>query len=303
MKRWFWASASCTGTAHVRAGLPLQDAHCCRVLQAVRATSQGTTVQLDTEGFFVAVLSDGAGSASHGRQGAVLTCRHLVQAASAYFRRASEPHEAQPAQGDHAAGLPSQDECRSWVSGLRERIRRAAESRGLKTRDFACTLIMAISDGAQTLVIHVGDGAVVARDAAHHAWRVLSWPWQGEFASTTAFVTDEPEAAVRIERMDEPVESFVLFTDGMERLALNMAGKSAFEPFFAAITEPVLMHARRAQAGLGTSVTQEEAENTEASTASGRIPELSDHLHAFLDSQAVTDRTDDDKTLVVAVLA
>jgi hypothetical protein len=42
-------------------------------------------------------------------------------------------------------------------------------------------------------VIHVGDGACAVRLNNARSWLVPSWPAQGEYASTTYFVTDDPK--------------------------------------------------------------------------------------------------------------
>jgi hypothetical protein len=126
------------------------------------------------------------------------------------------------------------------------------------------------------VVIHVGDGACALRIAGESRWLVPSWPAQGEYASTTYFVTDDPQPRVGVVRTEGRVEEVAVFTDGMERLALDFAGRCAFDRFF----ESLFTAIRRAPPG--------------------RQRGLSAHLRDFLDSERVTERTDDDKTLVMA---
>ena len=250
--QWTWAAASCRGTSHVQAGTRCQDAHSVSI-------AHGDAQQL------VAVLCDGAGSAQLGGQGAALTTRCMSQQALAYFR--IHCHH------------PSDEDVLAWVENTRNKISELASSRRLTPRDFATTLILVLSNATETLVIHVGDGSVVLRDAVTQRWQALSWPAHGEYASSTNFITDAPDAVVRIERCDGPTSSIVAFTDGLERLALNFAEKIAHAPFFSGIVAPL-----------------------DASLASGRDPSLSAQLAAYLDGKAVNDRTDDDKTLMIAVL-
>jgi hypothetical protein len=125
----------------------------------------------------------------------------------------------------------------------------------------------------------VGDGSTVGRDQSSGEWRVLSWPDQGEYASVTFFLTDDPSARLRIYRPDCTIDALVAFTDGIERLALDFAARSAFQPFFKNMI-PAVEHSR----------------------TSGQDQVLSEQLRAFLDSSAVNARTDDDKTLVLAAL-
>jgi hypothetical protein len=125
----------------------------------------------------------------------------------------------------------------------------------------------------------VGDGGAVGRDQSSGEWRILSWPEQGEYASVTFFLTDDPPARLRIYRPDYAIDALVAFTDGIERLALDFGKRSAFQTFFKNMIPAV-----------------------ERSEATGRDRALSEQLPAFLDSPAVNARTDDDKTLILAAL-
>jgi hypothetical protein len=70
-----------------------------------------------------------------------------------------------------------------------------------------------------------------------------------------------------------------LFTDGIERLALNFAAIEPHTPFFASMTEPVV---KGEQVGFNVA--------------------LSRQLAAYLSSDSINERTDDDKTLILAAL-
>ena len=272
MKHWSWIAASSTGTSHLKHNLPLQDAQACAAVP-IHNDSQAHDAE-----WFVAVACDGAGSASHGRQGAIITCRTLRQAARRHLAAASSPsasslQEPRPT----ASALPSAETVRTWVDEARQRIRAAAERRGLSARDFACTLVLALSNGQETLVAHIGDGGIVARLADGGTWQALSWPDHGEYASTTRFVTDEPPAPLRTHITRQPIDALALFSDGIERMVLDMATQTPFERFFSAMAAPL-------------------------PPEPGRAHTLSRQLKAYLDSDAVNSRTDDDKTLVMAVL-
>ena len=165
----------------------------------------------------------------------------------------------------------------SWVTEARDCVAKAAAKRNLMPRDFAATMICVISDGSETLVAHIGDGAVVVRDGADQLWHVLSWPSHGEYASTTFFVTDEPAPKLVLQRRTGPISALVAFTDGLERLALDFGAGRAHAPFFQGILGPVA-----------------------ASESLGRDQSLCAALARYLNSDAVNVRTDDDKTLLVA---
>ena len=241
---WTWAAASRIGTSHIRNGTPCQDAHRC----------------FERDGVLVAIASDGAGSASHGHHGAALTCRTFATGIGAALRE---------------DGLPDDETLHAIVDNLRDRVAHVASGRGLVMRDFAATLVAVVAGEAGTLAVHVGDGAAVGRDAA--GWRSLSWPESGEFAGTTYFVTDDGGARLRISRTDERPDRVAVMTDGIERLALDLANARPHGPFFDGVTRPL-----------------------DAVSSHGRSPLVSGGLGAFLAGDAVNARTDDDKTLVLA---
>ncbi|HAO9385835.1 TPA: protein phosphatase 2C domain-containing protein, partial [Escherichia coli] len=103
-------------------------------------------------------------------------------------------------------------------------------------------------------------------------------PMVGEYANMTHFITDE-DAVSSLETFTstERAHKVAAFTDGIQRLALNMLDNSPHVPFFTPFFN-----------GLA-SATQEQLD---------LLPEL---LKQFLSSPAVNERTDDDKTLALAM--
>lgn len=244
--RWRWAAASVIGTSHLKAGTRKQDAYKARV------TENGT---------LCLAVSDGAGSASHGGEGASLVCRTLFGRLWPWF------------EANH--DLPPDDTIREWVDEVRDRIAIAADRRTLVRRDFAATLTMLLVGRHDLLVAQVGDGTVVGRRGDE--WGVLCWPENGEFASTTYFVTDDPEPRLNLFRSSEPYDGFAAFTDGIEHLALDHAARGAHPRFFAPMMRPV-----------------------DQEPGSGKLANLSNALAGYLGGSAICERTDDDKTLILA---
>ena len=177
-----------------------------------------------------------------------------------------------------SARLPSDDEIELWVDSARDLIFAVAQRRRAMPRDFAATLVFAISDGKNTVIAHVGDGCVVLRDENLQQWIAPSWPDHGEYASTTTFVTDDPAPKLRLSRFAGTTSAIVLFTDGLERLALDFVSRQPFERFFEGICRPLF-----------------------GSSNVGRNRSLSEELKRYLNSNSINARTDDDKTLVLAV--
>lgn len=246
---WTWVAASVRGTSHEKTGTRRQDAFRCS------SVGDGTTL--------VAVACDGAGSATRGGEGASLVARWLSLAAEDHLRA--------------SADLPSDDVVRDWIDSVRDLIAVAADRRGLRPRDFATTLVMVLAMPGRVLTIHIGDGAAVGRMTVDGRWVSLSWPENGEFASTTFFVTDDHDVRLRIERSANDLDRIAVMTDGIERLALDLAGGVPHGPFFQGISEPVAK-----------------------SAVAGRDVPLSRKLSEYLSSDAINARTDDDKTLIVA---
>ena len=252
MGRWTWACASQIGTSHIRSGRRLQDAHSC------------FTCSREEGPIFVGIVSDGAGSAELGGQGATLVCRSVGQSARRHFADGSSPPDAAAIE--------------YWVDEARDLIYNAAERRSKSARDFACTLVCVISDGATSVVCHIGDGCVVARAQDSGLWFAPTWPDHGEYASTTTFVTDQPAAKVRITAVDRPIDALALFSDGIERMVLDMTAQEPSQRFFNFVAQPII----------GSPV------------ASGKDAQLSRLLKDYLGGEQVNERTDDDKTLVIA---
>lgn len=256
MACWTWACASQIGTSHLRTGQRLQDAYSC--------FSTGSS-EAD---LFVGIVSDGAGSAKYGGEGAALVCRTIGVAARERLSRSA------------ALGLPTAPEILTWVDATRDRIYRVAAARGLDAKDFAATMVCAISSGKNSVFAHIGDGCAVVRLEATNEWIAPAWPDHGEFASTTTFITDQPAAKVRVAPLGVPVDVIAVFSDGIERMVLDITARKPAAGFFGVVAAPVFKSA----------------------VSGGKDAALSRHLRDFLGSEEVCSRTDDDKTLVIAAL-
>lgn len=252
MTTWTWAAAAQSGTSHERSGVPLQDAYAC------------FTAPRDDFETFVGIVADGAGSASFGGQGAWLVCRALSVALRAHFRSSSK--------------LPTDEHFSNWLDVIRDQIAAVAGRRLVASREFASTLICVASNGAQSVVAHIGDGCAVFRLADEDRWIAPLWPDHGEYISTTRFVTDDDGAQLRVVGIDRSISALALFSDGLERLALDFALHEPFPNFFSGIFAPIVR-----------------------SEGSGRQVLLSAQLARYLSGAAVNARTDDDKSLILAV--
>lgn len=207
-----------------------------------------------------ALVSDGAGSAKFGAYGAWLVCRFLT----VRFRERLQS----------SLELPSDEVLVAWIHDFREMISVIAERRESSPRQFASTLAAVLIAPDQILTMHIGDSGIVGR--RNSAWDVLCWPENGEYASTTYFVTDDPGPRLNIDRRSRDYDAFALFSDGVGDLALSHMDQTAYPQFFEPMIRPV-----------------------DASVSAGRLTELSAQLNAYLAGPSVCERTDDDKTLIL----
>jgi hypothetical protein len=134
----------------------------------------------------------------------------------------------------------------------------------------------------------VGDGAIVVdAEPPRQGYDCVFWPAHDEYENVTFFAA-QPDAAEHLlwTLVDRPVAELALFSDGLQRLALDYAAQQPYAPFFRSMLSP--LHDQDA----GPNADQVAGEDG-----------LSLSLAAFLDSPRVNDRTDDDKTLMLAVRA
>ena len=248
---WRVVAASAIGTSHVAAGKACEDS-CWAQVEEVAGRP---LVSL--------FVSDGAGSAMHGGEGAELA----IEAAAEFVSRKVKEQEF--GLGDSLAV-----DC---VLAVRDRLYRFAESKGLTARDFACTFIGVLSSPVGTIVMQIGDGGVVLDTGSGLETAIV--PMSGEYANMTHFITDE-DAIDQLETREYPAPAVrvAAFSDGLQRLVLDMATNAPYEPFFAKFF------------------------NVLKSASPDKDEELHSALARFLASESVNERTDDDKTLVMAVL-
>ncbi len=217
----------------------------------------------------VAVVADGAGSARWSQNGARLACQ-VVQDET---RKLLE------------AGKGIVDIDRAFALHVLRRfqtiIGRVARRCELRPRDFACTLLVALVGQGRSAFFQVGDGAIVLSRAdarfPEPPYEYVFWPQQGEYANETFFATAwNAYKVLQFEAFDAEVEELALFSDGLQSLVLDYEHKRPHDGFF----RPMFRTVRRLPQGHSSA--------------------LSRHLEHFLGSRAVTSKTDDDKSLVLA---
>jgi len=260
---WRWAAASIAGTSHRAAGTDCQDAHAA----AVRS-----------DGVLVAAVADGAGSAPHSARGAAVAAAAAVGTLLRDGGPAGGGSEGTRAADRDVEARRARDAERlaAALQAARAAVQVLADAEGWPVRDLACTLSCAIVRPEGVLAAQIGDGLIVAV-GPDGVVTAVTMPQRGDYANETTFLTSEGAVAAALDAMtraDVDVAAVVLLTDGLLRLALDVATATPHAAFF----QPL---ARFAAA----------IDDVEKATA---------HLAAFLDSPRVRARTDDDLTLLVA---
>jgi hypothetical protein len=156
-------------------------------------------------------------------------------------------------------------------------LTRKARERGVAVNDLACTLLGVIAAPDVMVAAQIGDGAIVVPGTEPERYAVAFWPQHGEYANTTNFVTQKNASDIVEVLTLPPVHAFAMFSDGLERLILNEAAHSVHAPAI----QPIVDWART------------EADPGVRARA----------LTAYLTSEHINRRSDDDKSLVIAVRA
>ena len=245
---WRYAAASVIGTSHEKVGQPCQDRFACSTR---------------LPGWFIAVVSDGAGSAAHsdiGAETASATALHYIE------------HAVETGNGKECVSV-----VRRAISAARESVVARADELSIPPRELACTLLIAVLGPSSGAAAQIGDGLIAIR-ADTDGWTWVFWPQRGEYANVTRFLTeDDALSALEISPLGPEVFECAVMTDGLESLALHYATRAAHSPFFEGMLLPL-----RAASGTG--------ENSQ----------LSERLQNFLYSPRIRDRVDDDLTLAIA---
>jgi serine/threonine protein phosphatase PrpC len=145
-------------------------------------------------------------------------------------------------------------------------------------RSFATTLTCLVATSERLIVGQLGDGAVVAV-GEDGGLKTVTTLQRGEYANETNFLTqDQALDLIAFQMIDEQVQALAVMSDGLTRLALKRPDNEPHPPFFTPLF-----------AFVGSSVSSDDPARAV------------DPLIQFLTSPRVCERTDDDKTLVLAL--
>jgi hypothetical protein len=157
----------------------------------------------------------------------------------------------------------------------RSAIEEEAQRREEPVRSFASTLIAFVLAADWAAAVQIGDGAAVVHSRGGEIVP-LTLPRIGEYVNETTFlISPEVESTLQCEVWRGAVGQFCTFTDGLQALAMKLPEAAPHAPFFRPLFKLIA----------GSTAAETEAE-----------------LSAFLTSNRIRERADDDLTLLLAHL-
>ncbi|MBD0263656.1 MAG: protein phosphatase 2C domain-containing protein [Tolypothrix sp. Co-bin9] len=222
--------------------------------------------QILPDNVLVAAVADGAGSAVSGKVGAMVAVEAAIENISVkqFTRRTLDDEQVRSLLNDA-------------IIAAKLAVEHEAAACDKQPQDLATTLIITIATPELAAVVQIGDGMAVAKDRMGNLL-ALTMPDNGEYINATTFLTSPnalDTAQMRIWR--EAIVNVGVLTDGLQMLALNMAVGEPHKPFFFPLFDF--------------------AANADDKGAA------KDQLVTFLRSDRITQRTDDDLTLIIAALS
>lgn len=211
----------------------------------------------------IAVVADGAGSTTDGQRGAEIACELFVSQITEFLKVA--PIESL-----------NEDFGQRWLNFFQAQIREVAAYEKKELREFSSTLVSAVIGEKYAVFYQIGDGnAVFSINGKAGSYEFSLPPAESEYVNMTDFLTDETAAEkIRFACLEETIEDVILFSDGISAVAINFQTNKPHEPFLMPMIAPL----RRGQAS----------------------KELNEKLKSFLSSPKINEKSDDDKTIILA---
>lgn len=251
---WKFAYGTVAGSRHKKQGISCQDSCDVRVFYT-----------RSKDAVLSAVASDGAGSAIYADTGSKLCCSFVMEAIKDFFEEGNEVFNLTRGKAEDIV----LDFCRE--------VKKYGENMGCDEIEYSCTLMCAVVGCKNAVFFQIGDGAMVIQKKGEIGYAPVFWPGKGEYENSTHFaVLPESVKHLKYGLAGGTVCDIAIFTDSLERLALNLRDRCAFQPFFKPLFDEIKTKFKAYDNSLFESIT------------------------SFLNSQRINKRTDDDKTLIIA---
>lgn len=155
---------------------------------------------------------------------------------------------------------------------VRHELTERSKFDGAVIGDYACTLLAAAFEGNSAYFWQVGDGAWIVEST--QGIECATWPYKGEFNNETTFITSDDWESNWTPAYIDNIIGAMGFTDGLEMFCLDGALKKPHFPFVERIFSAI--RGQPSEQDIYMRITQ------------------------MLASQVITEREDDDMTLVLA---
>lgn len=206
--------------------------------------------------------SDGAGSAKFASEAASLAVQNSIAVIEALLREQTEFDEIS---------------LLTLAETIYDLLETQAKKRNAPINEFSCTLLGAILFQNKSCFLQIGDGAIVRNDGNGY-FNYIWWPDNGEYQNSTSFLIDDKNLKrLKIKILEEQVTEVAIFTDGLQLLALVNESESVHQPFFTSLFKPLRL-----------------------ATNQDHLSILNNKLIEYLSCTVINNRTDDDKTLLLA---
>lgn len=220
----------------------------------------------DETEILLAVASDGAGSASKSDIASKLIVKLFTQEFKKFITENNSVEKI-----DRTFVI-------NWLELARSHIANLSYEAGIPIKEYACTILGAIIGINNAVFFQLGDGAIVVSKNDSEEFSPMFWPQHGEYANQTNFVIQGNFIEnLEFSYLNEKFDKIALFTDGIERLVLDFNSHTAHAPAFSTIFNWL--------------ITKQLVENNQPCPA----------LTTYLNSEYINSRTDDDKTLIMAI--
>jgi len=216
----------------------------------------------DTSEILVCCVCDGAGSARFAKDASVLVSEFIVSAFAKQIRQEVEIDDVI---------------IRQILETAFDKLSVLAEESNSPISEYSCTCLAAIVFEHKAIFLQIGDGVIVREDGSG-SYTPVFWPYNGEYLNSTAFLVDDINFPfLKILCVGESIDEIALMTERLQNLTLNNESQGVHQPFFNDLFKWLRM-----------------AKQPE------HVAVLQSKLESYLDSPVINNRTDDDKTLLLA---
>ena len=211
----------------------------------------------------LAVLSDGAGNSKQAARASRLVCRYLINCAEHWLKKSHQIDLSGLLL--HSAGY------------ARQALVRVASSEGVSISEFSATCLCLLIKEDFFAALQVGDGLIIIENPARSI-SPLFWPCRYEYANTTTFLTSRNwHQDLQYAQWSAPISFFFLCSDGIQSIC-SYSQLMTVVPGFTDAFKRVLRGEQQ-----------------------GYSKPASKKILAFLESDQVSSRTDDDKTVLIGI--